>query len=58
LEFTKQWLIRAKNRISQSKSIGFFKYESGPTPSSIVNEAFMEIFVWNSDLVFPEVFLD
>lgn len=54
LEFTRQWLARAKKRIEESNSIGSFKYESGPTPSSIVNEAFMEIFVWSSHLIFPE----
>ena len=38
------------------KSIGLFKHESGVTPSSIVNEAFMEIFVWTNEFIFPEVF--
>jgi hypothetical protein len=37
LEFTKQWLSRAKKRINESGTIGSFKYESGATPSSIVN---------------------
>jgi hypothetical protein len=32
-----------------------FSYDTGPTPSAIVNESFMEIFVWTSDLLFPEV---
>lgn len=59
LEFTKQWLQRAKQRIasssaSTSTSVGNYKYESGPTPSSICNEAFMEIFVWQTELNFPE----
>ncbi len=54
LEFTKQWLSRAKKRINESGTIGSFKYESGATPSSIVNEAFMELFVWTSEYVFPE----
>lgn len=55
LEYTKQWLTRAKNRINENVTIGGFKYESGATPSSIVNEAFMELFVWTSENVFPEV---
>jgi len=25
------------------------------TPSSIVNEAFMEIFIWTNEFIFPEV---
>lgn len=54
LEYTKQWLTRAKNRINENVTIGGFKYESGATPSSIVNEAFMELFVWTSENVFPE----
>jgi hypothetical protein len=54
LEATKQWLVRAQNRIKENNTIGSYKYESGPTPSSIVNEAFMEIFVWTCDHMFPE----
>ena len=41
-------------RIIESKTIGDFKYESGSTASSITNEAYMEIFVWTSEFVFPE----
>jgi hypothetical protein len=54
LEATRQWLTRAQNRIKENKTIGMFKYESGATPSSICNEAFMEIFVWTCDYMFPE----
>lgn len=54
LEATKLWLSRAYERIKDEKTICSFKYESGPTPSSICNEAFMEIFVWKQDLLFPE----
>lgn len=55
LEATRQWLTRAQKRIFESKTIGSFKYESGATPSAICNEAFMEIFVWNMEYLFPEV---
>ena len=55
LEATKEWLARAQQRIKDGKPIGGFKYESGPTPSSICNEAFMEIFVWTCEHLFPEV---
>lgn len=58
LEFTREWLTRAKKRIDENTTIGSFKYESGSTPSSIVNEAFMELFVWTSEYVFPEVSLN
>lgn len=54
LESTRQWLDRAYKRIKEDKTICSFKYENGPTPSSICNEAFMEIFVWKNDLPFPE----
>lgn len=54
LEFTRQWLDRAKKRIIESNSIGLFRHDTGPTPSAIVNEAFMEIFIWKSSLIFPE----
>jgi len=54
LEATEQWLARAQNRIKASNTIGSYKYESGATPSSIVNEAFMEIFVWTCEFMFPE----
>ena len=54
LEATEQWLARAQNRIKASTTIGSYKYESGATPSSIVNEAFMEIFVWTCEFMFPE----
>lgn len=54
LESTKSWLARAHERIKSDKTICGFKYDSGPTPSSICNEAFMEIFVWKQDLAFPE----
>jgi hypothetical protein len=56
LEFTKEWLNRAKKRINENSTIGSFKYESGATPSSIVNEAFMELLVWTSENIFPEVY--
>ena len=55
LEATKAWLNRALTRINDIKTIGDFKYESGPTASSITNEAYMEIFTWSSELIFPEV---
>ena len=54
MEATKQWLIRARKRIDENKTIGSFKYDSGATPSGITNEAFMEIFVWSMENVFPE----
>ncbi len=54
LEATKLWLKRAYERIKTDKTICGFKYESGATPSSICNEAFMEIFVWRQELAFPE----
>ena len=54
LETTKLWLERAYRRIKENKTICSFKYENGPTPSSICNEAFMEIFVWKSHMAFPE----
>ena len=54
LEATKLWLARAKKRILDDQTIGSFKYETGATPSAIVNEAFMEIFVWTNENVFPE----
>lgn len=54
LEFTKEWLDRARKRINEKRTIGSFKYESGATPSSIVNEAFMELLVWTSENIFPE----
>lgn len=55
LEATREWLSRAYKRISDEKTIGSFKYESGATPSAICNEAFMEIFVWTNENLFPEV---
>jgi hypothetical protein len=55
LEATRKWLRRAHTRIKSDETIGSFKYESGTTPSSIANEAFMEIFVWKSEYTFPEV---
>ena len=55
LEATKEWLSRAQQRIKDGKPIGGFKYESGPTPSAVCNEAFMEIFVWTCEHLFPEV---
>lgn len=54
LEATRQWLARAQLRIKENKTICGFKYESGPTPSSICNEALMEIFVWKTEMAFPE----
>jgi len=57
LEATKEWLARAQSRIVDEKTIGGFKYESGATPSSICNEAFMEIFVWTNEYIFPETLL-
>lgn len=54
LEATKQWLLRAQQRIKDNQTICSYKYESGATPSSICNEAFMEIFVWKSGMMFPE----
>jgi hypothetical protein len=57
LEATKVWLKRAYSRIKEKKTIGDFKYESGPTASSITNEAYMEILVWTAELTFPEVIL-
>jgi hypothetical protein len=56
LEFTRNWLQRAKKRIQDCETIGLFKCESGVTPSAIVNEAFMEIFIWTSNQDFPEVY--
>jgi hypothetical protein len=55
LEGTKLWLKRAFARINENQAIGHFKHESGPTASAIVNEAFMEMFVWNCEHPFPEV---
>ena len=55
LEATRAWLSRARQRITSGATLGAFKYESGATPSSICNEAFMEIFVWTNEYVFPEV---
>lgn len=57
LEATKEWLARASTRISENKTIGSFKYETGATPSAICNEAFMEIFVWTNENLFPETLL-
>lgn len=54
LQSTKEWLLRAYSRIKEGRTIGNFKYESGLTASSITNEAFMEIFMWNNELIFPE----
>lgn len=55
LEATKLWLERARERIKDNNTIGQVKYDLGATASSIVNEAFMEIFVWKSEYPFPEV---
>lgn len=54
LEATKEWLARALKRIKSNETIGAYKYENGPTPSAVCNEAFMELFVWKSALPFPE----
>ena len=55
LEATKLWLQRAFNRIKDNEALGQFKHESGPTASATVNEAFMEMLVWNCEHPFPEV---
>lgn len=54
LAATKEWLSRAGKRIKSNETIGSYKYENGPTPSAICNEAFMELFVWKSAMSFPE----
>lgn len=54
LESTREWLTRARQRITENKTIGSYNYPSGVTPSAITNEAFMEIFVWSMDNTFPE----
>ena len=55
LEATRLWLSRANQRIKSNETIGSYKYESGATASAIVNEAFMDMFVWNCEHPFPEV---
>ncbi|CAF0978396.1 unnamed protein product [Brachionus calyciflorus] len=54
LEATKQWLSRAHKRIVENKTIGGYKYQTGATPSAITNEAFMEMFIWSMEHIFPE----
>jgi hypothetical protein len=55
LEATRLWLGRASRRIKDEATIGGYRTESGLTASAIVNEAFMEMFVWNCEHPFPEV---
>lgn len=54
MESTREWLVRARKRIDDSKTIGLYNFPSGATPSAITNEAFMEIFVWSMANTFPE----
>ncbi|CAH1798477.1 unnamed protein product [Owenia fusiformis] len=55
LELTKEWLERSKSRLeSLNKDVPASSSITMVTPASILNQAYMEIFSWDNERLYPE----
>lgn len=52
---TYKWLERAFHRLKTNDTIGWYQISTDRTASTLLNEAYCELLLWNPKYSFPEV---